>query len=63
MEQNIRIVIAAEKSYLFKQAFELIIDYNIISKEKLLGILNINKHEAISLYLLKMTFLIEQAIF
>lgn len=45
-----------EKPYLFKQAFELLIDNNIMDKETLLEVLGINKTEAISLYSLKDDF-------
>lgn len=45
-----------ERPYLFKQAFELLIENNIMDKGTLLELLRINKTEAISLYSLKEDF-------
>lgn len=48
--------IVCEKPYLFKQAFEILVDNNIISKESLLETLGIKMEEAISLYSLRENF-------
>lgn len=48
--------IIPEKPYLFKQAFEILVENNIISREVILETMNINKTEAINLYSLKDDF-------
>ncbi len=43
-------VIVSEKPYLFKQAFEILVENDIFTKESLLEEIKLNKQEAISLY-------------
>ena len=45
-----------EKPYLFKQAFEVLLDNNIFTKESLLDKLKLNPNEAIELYSLEKNF-------
>ena len=48
--------ISSEKPYLFKQAFEILLENNIMSKYDILENIKLNKEEAISLYSLKENF-------
>lgn len=49
-------IIEFEKPYLFKQAFEILVDNDILTREEILDITKLNKKEAINLYSLKEDF-------
>lgn len=49
-------LLEGEKPYLFKQSFQILIDQNIIRKEEILSIFNINKNEIIELFALNDNF-------
>lgn len=49
-------IIEFEKPYLFKQAFEMLVDNNILTKEEILDVMKLNKKEASNLYSLKEDF-------
>lgn len=48
--------ISPERPYLFKQAFDILLDNNIMSKEEILDSIKLNREEAISLYSLRENF-------
>ncbi|BFK81303.1 XRE family transcriptional regulator [Clostridium baratii] len=49
-------ILEPEKPYLFKQAFEILVDNKILTKEEILDIVKLNKDEALNLYSLKEDF-------
>ena len=52
--------IKKEKPYLFKQAFQILLDNNIFTREALLEKLELNKNEAIEIYSLDESFFIRK---
>ncbi|WP_297437267.1 XRE family transcriptional regulator [uncultured Clostridium sp.] len=49
-------ILLIERPYLFKQAFEILIEHNIVTKDFILEFLNLKKEEAIDLYSLEKGF-------